>query len=95
MTAVRRTPRRLALLLIPLVVLAVTAAACGSDAQVGTGRDAVGNGGGRALRRRRGVRRAGRIGFWDNRVTQHAVVGDFAGQHRLIQRITLKGDRPS
>jgi alpha-ketoglutarate-dependent taurine dioxygenase len=35
----------------------------------------------------------GDLGFWDNRVTQHAVVGDFAGQHRLIQRITLKGDR--
>ena len=38
MTAVRRTPRRLALLLVPLVVLAVTAAACGSD----DGSDAAG-----------------------------------------------------
>jgi taurine dioxygenase len=37
----------------------------------------------------------GDLGFWDNRVTQHAVVGDFAGQHRVIQRITLRGDRPA
>jgi alpha-ketoglutarate-dependent taurine dioxygenase len=37
---------------------------------------------------------AGDLGFWDNRVTQHSVVGDFAGQHRVIQRVTLRGDRP-
>lgn len=37
---------------------------------------------------------AGDIGFWDNRSTQHAVVGDFGAQHRLIQRVTLKGDQP-
>ncbi|MGC2486736.1 MAG: TauD/TfdA family dioxygenase [Acidimicrobiales bacterium] len=37
---------------------------------------------------------AGDIGFWDNRATQHAVVGDFGTQHRLIQRVTLKGDQP-
>jgi taurine dioxygenase len=37
---------------------------------------------------------AGDIGFWDNRSTQHAVVGDFGTQHRLIQRVTLKGDAP-
>jgi alpha-ketoglutarate-dependent taurine dioxygenase len=36
----------------------------------------------------------GTIGFWDNRSTQHAVVGDFAGQHRVIQRVTLRGDEP-
>jgi taurine dioxygenase len=36
----------------------------------------------------------GDIGFWDNRSTQHAVVGDFGAQHRVIQRVTLKGDRP-
>ena len=36
----------------------------------------------------------GDIGFWDNRVTQHSVVGDFTGQHRVIQRVTLRGDRP-
>jgi len=38
--------------------------------------------------------RAGDVGFWDNRVTQHAVVGDFGEQHRVIQRVTLRGDTP-
>jgi taurine dioxygenase len=38
---------------------------------------------------------AGDVGFWDNRVTQHAVVGDFGTQHRVIQRVTLRGQRPS
>jgi len=37
----------------------------------------------------------GDIGFWDNRQTQHAVVGDFGDQHRVIQRVTLRGDVPS
>ncbi|QXC59440.1 TauD/TfdA family dioxygenase [Aquihabitans sp. G128] len=37
---------------------------------------------------------AGDIGFWDNRSTQHAVSGDFGGQHRVIQRVTLRGDEP-
>jgi taurine dioxygenase len=36
---------------------------------------------------------AGTLGFWDNRATQHAVVGDFT-QRRVIQRITLRGDEP-
>ena len=38
--------------------------------------------------------RTGDIGFWDNRSTQHAVVGDFGDQHRVIQRVTLRGDAP-
>jgi taurine dioxygenase len=38
---------------------------------------------------------AGDLGFWDNRVTQHAVVGDFGSQPRLIQRVTLRGDAPT
>jgi alpha-ketoglutarate-dependent taurine dioxygenase len=37
----------------------------------------------------------GDVGFWDNRATQHSVVGDFGGQHRVIQRVTLQGDEPS
>jgi taurine dioxygenase len=37
----------------------------------------------------------GDIGFWDNRATQHAVAGDFADQHRVIQRVTLRGDEPA
>ncbi len=36
----------------------------------------------------------GDIGFWDNRSTQHAVVGDFGDQHRVIERVTLRGDEP-
>ncbi len=24
----------------------------------------------------------------------HSVVGDFGGQHRVIQRVTLRGDAP-
>ena len=27
-------------------------------------------------------------------ITQHAVVGDFGAQHRVIQRVTLRGDEP-
>ena len=37
---------------------------------------------------------AGDVGFWDNRVTQHSVVGDFGTQPRVIQRVVLRGDRP-
>ncbi|MCU1454172.1 MAG: Taurine dioxygenase [Acidimicrobiales bacterium] len=37
---------------------------------------------------------AGDIGFWDNRVTQHAVTGDFGDAPRVIQRVTLRGDEP-
>jgi taurine dioxygenase len=36
----------------------------------------------------------GDVGFWDNRATQHAVAGDFGDQHRVIQRVTLRGDEP-
>jgi taurine dioxygenase len=37
----------------------------------------------------------GDVGFWDNRSTQHAVAGDFGDQHRVIQRVTLRGDEPA
>ena len=36
----------------------------------------------------------GDVGFWDNRSTQHAVVGDYGDQQRIIQRVTLRGDEP-
>ena len=36
----------------------------------------------------------GTLGFWDNRATQHAVVGDYGDQHRVIQRVTLRGSEP-
>ena len=38
---------------------------------------------------------AGDLGFWDNRSTQHSVVGDFGDQHRVIHRVVLKGDVPA
>jgi taurine dioxygenase len=37
---------------------------------------------------------SGDLGFWDNRCTQHSVVGDFGDQHRVIQRVTIRGDVP-
>jgi taurine dioxygenase len=38
--------------------------------------------------------KAGDLGIWDNRATMHFVVVDYGDQHRLIQRVTLRGDRP-
>ncbi|MEM9893511.1 MAG: TauD/TfdA family dioxygenase [Actinomycetota bacterium] len=35
----------------------------------------------------------GTVAMWDNRCTQHRVVNDFGGE-RLIQRVTVSGDRP-
>jgi len=37
---------------------------------------------------------SGDLGFWDNRATQHSVVGDFGEHDRVIQRVTIKGDAP-
>jgi len=34
------------------------------------------------------------IAMWDNRSTQHYGVGDFHPQHRLMERVTVAGDRP-
>ena len=36
----------------------------------------------------------GDLAFWDNRATQHSVIGDYGGQARVIQRVTLRGDVP-
>ena len=36
----------------------------------------------------------GDLGFWDNRTTMHYAVSDYGDAHRLIQRVTIKGDRP-
>ena len=38
--------------------------------------------------------RPGDLAFWDNRVTQHAVAGDFGDRRRVIQRVPLRGDVP-
>ncbi len=34
------------------------------------------------------------IAMWDNRSTQHYGVADFHPQHRLMERVTVAGDRP-
>ena len=39
------------------------------------------------------VWRAGTVAMWDNRCTQHFVLNDFEGE-RVIQRVTVMGDRP-
>ena len=35
------------------------------------------------------------LAFWDNRCVQHNPVNDYHGFRRVMQRITLKGDRPA
>ena len=37
--------------------------------------------------------RKGSLAVWDNRITQHYAVADYA-ERRLMHRITIKGDRP-
>ena len=36
----------------------------------------------------------GSVAFWDNRATQHAVSNDFLPHRRLMERVTIVGDRP-
>ena len=38
--------------------------------------------------------RADTIAFWDNRSTQHYATKDFFPRHRLMERVTVAGDRP-
>lgn len=35
------------------------------------------------------------IGIWDNRSTQHYAVGDYWPEYRLLERVTVSGDRVS
>lgn len=37
---------------------------------------------------------AGDLVIWDNRCTQHAVVGDAGGAERVLHRVTIAGDAP-
>ncbi len=37
----------------------------------------------------------GDLVIWDNRATQHSVVGDTHGAERVLHRVTIKGDVPS
>ncbi len=37
---------------------------------------------------------AGDLGFWDNRTTMHYAISDYGDAHRVIQRVTIKGDKP-
>ena len=37
--------------------------------------------------------RKGSLAVWDNRVTQHYAIADYADR-RVMHRITIKGDRP-
>ncbi len=36
----------------------------------------------------------GAVAFWDNRCTQHFPLNDYSGYERVLNRVTLKGDRP-
>lgn len=36
----------------------------------------------------------GDVAIWDNRATQHYAIDDYAGQHRVVRRVTLAGDVP-
>jgi taurine dioxygenase len=38
--------------------------------------------------------RVGDVIVWDNRCTQHAVIGDTGGAERTLHRLTIKGDIP-
>jgi taurine dioxygenase len=38
--------------------------------------------------------RAGSIAFWDNRASQHFAASDYFPARRVMERVTIAGDRP-
>jgi taurine dioxygenase len=38
--------------------------------------------------------RPGSLAFWDNRATQHVVSNDFLPAKRVMERVTVVGDKP-
>lgn len=38
--------------------------------------------------------RAGSIAFWDNRLCQHLAVSDYFPERRVMERVTMAGDKP-
>jgi taurine dioxygenase len=36
----------------------------------------------------------GSVAFWDNRATQHVVSNDFLPARRVMERVTVVGDKP-
>jgi len=36
----------------------------------------------------------GDVAIWDNRATQHKAINDYGDQHRVVRRVTIKGDVP-
>ena len=36
----------------------------------------------------------GDVAIWDNRATQHYAINDYGHQHRVVRRVTVRGEVP-